>query len=150
MSADTKGFEDPTNYYEEGLPPVEHVDEEDLSDIEGLSLINRPLFLTPHSSEEDWRRHSIFLTTCHIGGFTAKMVIDPAASENVIAAKAVQKLKLPTKHHSRPYKLAWFSNSHIVLVSKRCLVSFSIGALKDEVWCDVAPLEACHLLLGLP
>ena len=36
-------------------------------------------------------------------------------------------------------------------MSKRCLVSFSIGnSNKDDVWCDVAPMDACHLLLGRP
>ncbi|GKV53725.1 hypothetical protein SLEP1_g60242, partial [Rubroshorea leprosula] len=36
-------------------------------------------------------------------------------------------------------------------VTKRCLVSFSIGnRYQDEVWCDVIPMDACHLLLGRP
>jgi hypothetical protein len=38
-----------------------------------------------------------------------------------------------------------------VKVTKRCLVSFSIGQkYKDQVWCDVVPMDACHLLLGRP
>lgn len=61
------------------------------------------------------------------------MIIDPAASKNVIAAKIVQKLKLARECHSQPYKLAWFFNSHIVLVSQHCLVSFSTRDLEDEV-----------------
>ena len=36
-------------------------------------------------------------------------------------------------------------------VTKKCLVSFSIGKnYKDEVWCYVVPMDACHLLLGRP
>ena len=36
-------------------------------------------------------------------------------------------------------------------VLKRALVSFSIGPkYKDEVWCDVVDMDACHLLLGRP
>ncbi|GJV18273.1 reverse transcriptase domain-containing protein [Tanacetum coccineum] len=35
-----------------------------------------------------------------------------------------------------------------VKVSKRCLVQFSIGRkYKDEVWCKVIPMDACHILL---
>lgn len=31
------------------------------------------------------------------------------------------------------------------------MVSFSIGKnYKDEVWSDIAPMDACHLLLGRP
>ena len=36
-----------------------------------------------------------------------------------------------------------------VHVDHRCLVNFSIGEkYRDEVWCDVVPMDACHLLLG--
>lgn len=36
-------------------------------------------------------------------------------------------------------------------VSKRCLVSLSIGSIyKDKIWCDVVAMDACHLLLGRP
>ena len=36
-------------------------------------------------------------------------------------------------------------------VDKHCLVSFSIGKnYQDEIWCDVVPMDACHLLLGRP
>ncbi|XP_022032602.1 uncharacterized protein LOC110933700 [Helianthus annuus] len=38
-----------------------------------------------------------------------------------------------------------------VKVDKRCLVQFSIGTrYKDEAWCEVVPMDACHLLLGRP
>ncbi|GJX83545.1 RNA-directed DNA polymerase [Tanacetum coccineum] len=38
-----------------------------------------------------------------------------------------------------------------VKVSKRCLVQFSIGkSFKDEVWCEVIPMDAAHTLLVRP
>ncbi|KAB2623198.1 hypothetical protein D8674_025380 [Pyrus ussuriensis x Pyrus communis] len=38
-----------------------------------------------------------------------------------------------------------------VIVSKRALIPFSIGTnYKDKVWCDVVPMDACHILLGRP
>ncbi|KAL4377705.1 hypothetical protein GQ457_02G026650 [Hibiscus cannabinus] len=36
------------------------------------------------------------------------------------------------------------------LVSDKVVVPFSIGRYKDEVKCDVCPMDACHLLLGRP
>ncbi|XP_048494458.1 uncharacterized protein LOC125494738 [Beta vulgaris subsp. vulgaris] len=33
-------------------------------------------------------------------------------------------------------------------VKKQALIAFSIGGYKDELWCDVLPMSACHLLLG--
>ncbi|GJW84129.1 putative reverse transcriptase domain-containing protein [Tanacetum coccineum] len=39
----------------------------------------------------------------------------------------------------------------MVTVSKRVLVAFSVGTTyKDNVWCDVVPMDACYLLLGRP
>ena len=35
-------------------------------------------------------------------------------------------------------------------MTKRVLVSFSIGSYQDEILCDVVPMHASHLLLGRP
>jgi len=36
-------------------------------------------------------------------------------------------------------------------VNSQCLVSFSIGKnYQDELWCDVIPMDACHMLLERP
>ena len=34
------------------------------------------------------------------------------------------------------------------MVNKQVLINFSIGKYKDEVLCDVVPMEATHVLLG--
>ncbi|XP_074288671.1 uncharacterized protein LOC141613825 [Silene latifolia] len=63
----------------------------------------------------------------------------------------VSKLSLPTQEHPNPYKLRWLSKGSEVRVDKQCIVPFSIGKVyKDEVLCDVVPMDACHLLLGRP
>lgn len=37
------------------------------------------------------------------------------------------------------------------MVDRRVLVKFSIGdKYRDSIWCDVVPMDACHLLLGRP
>ncbi|XP_059436563.1 uncharacterized protein LOC132169560 [Corylus avellana] len=47
--------------------------------------------------------------------------------------------------------LEWIKKGIEVIVSKRFLVSFSIGSkYKDKAWCDVVAMDACHLLLGRP
>ena len=71
--------------------------------------------------------------------------------ENVVSNTMVEKLGLNTEDHPQPYKLSWFKKGSDVKVSKRCLVKFSIGKkYTDEVWCDVVPMDACHILLGRP
>ncbi|PKU62895.1 RNA-directed DNA polymerase [Dendrobium catenatum] len=62
----------------------------------------------------------------------------------------VEKLQLDTTNHPKPYSLSWIQKTAEVQVNKRCLVNFSIGHFKDQVLCDVVPMDACHLLLGLP
>lgn len=79
------------------------------------------------------------------------MIIDGGSFENVVAAQMVKKLSLKTEKHPHPYKLSWLQKDNEIKVNQRCLVSFSIGQnYRDEVWCDVAPMDACHLLLGRP
>ncbi|KAH9652366.1 Endonuclease [Citrus sinensis] len=71
--------------------------------------------------------------------------------ENVISEEAITKLNLKTEPHQTPYKLTWLKKGNQVTVSKRCLVSLSIGSIyKDKIWCDVVVMDACHLLLGRP
>jgi hypothetical protein len=42
----------------------------------------------------------------------------------------------------------WLQKGHQVNVTKQCLVEFKIGGYKDEILCDVIPMDVCHLLLG--
>jgi hypothetical protein len=36
------------------------------------------------------------------------------------------------------------------MVAKQCLVGFNIGGNRDEILCDVIPMDVCHILLGRP
>jgi hypothetical protein len=36
------------------------------------------------------------------------------------------------------------------MVTKQCLVEFKIGGYRDEILCDVIPMDVCHILLGIP
>jgi len=64
--------------------------------------------------------------------------------------QVVEKLRLPTISHTQPYKLQWLSEEGEIIVNIQFLISFSIGKYKDEVLCDVVPMEATHILLGKP
>nr|GEV61662.1 putative reverse transcriptase domain-containing protein [Tanacetum cinerariifolium] len=71
--------------------------------------------------------------------------------DNLIAEEAIQKLGLKTKNRPKPYKLQWLKKGGEETVSKRVHVPFSIGTTyKDNVWCDMVAMDACHLLLGRP
>jgi hypothetical protein len=36
------------------------------------------------------------------------------------------------------------------MVTKQCLVEFKITRYRDEILCDVIPMDVCHILLGRP
>jgi len=69
----------------------------------------------------------------------------------MVSKEMVEKLKLKCDTHPHPYRIAWFKKGNEVTINKICLVKFSIPKnYRDEVWCDVIPMDACHMLLGRP
>ncbi|XP_022855164.1 uncharacterized protein LOC111376433 [Olea europaea var. sylvestris] len=117
----------------------------------GPLLVVRRACLTPKGSSEDLQRNNFFLSTCTIGGKVCRVIIDSGSCENVISQTTVQKLQLSTEPHPASYSLAWLRRGNEIRVTSRVLVSFSIGSVyHDSVWCDVVPMDACHLLLGRP
>nr|GEZ15287.1 putative reverse transcriptase domain-containing protein [Tanacetum cinerariifolium] len=125
--------------------------EEYVSGDVGVSLVVRRSCFTPKADGDNWLRHNIFQSTCTISGKVCTFVCDSGSCDNLIAAEAVQKLELKTKDHLKPYKLQWLRKGGEMTVSKRVHVTFSVGkTYKDNVWCDVVSMDACHLLLGRP
>uniref|UniRef100_A0A0D3BKC3 Retrotransposon gag domain-containing protein n=1 Tax=Brassica oleracea var. oleracea TaxID=109376 RepID=A0A0D3BKC3_BRAOL len=106
--------------------------------------------LAPKSTEA-WQRISLFSSTCTVKGKICRFVIDSGCSANVVSKKAVKKVDLTTKTHPHPYRLLWMQTGAEVLVSKRTLLSLSIGSFyKDTLYCDIAPMDVSHIILGRP
>jgi hypothetical protein len=110
----------------------------------------RRVCVTPRKVEDgDEQRHNLFHFKCAIRGKVCQLVIDSGGCENFVVEEVVKKLALETKQHPTPYRLEWLKKGTKVIVSKCCLVSFSIGVrYKDKMWCDVVAMDACHLLLA--
>ena len=64
--------------------------------------------------------------------------------------EVVKQLKLLTTPHPQPYNIGWLSQGWDLCVSQQCHLPYAIKPFKDEVLCDVAPLEVCDVLLGQP
>ncbi|XP_076920515.1 uncharacterized protein LOC143581663 [Bidens hawaiensis] len=117
----------------------------------GLNLVVRRSCYTPKADGDGWLKHNIFHSTCTILGKVCTSFIDSGSYDNLISEEAVQMLAMKTESHYKPYKLQWLKKGGEVTVSKKALVSFSVGTTyKDDVVCDVVPIDACHLLLGRP
>ena len=96
-------------------------------------------------------RSNVFHTRCTSKDRVCLVIIDSGSFENCVSFEMVQKLGLKMDPHPKPYKLSCLQEGSDIKVKHRCLVSFTIGKhYQDEVWCDVVPMDVCHLLLGRP
>jgi len=54
-------------------------------------------------------------------------------------------------HVSKPFDESQRESEEVeIIVNKQVLIAFSIGKYKNEVLCDVVPMEVTHILLGRP
>ena len=100
-------------------------------------------------NNDNWKRTSILHTIIQSGDKKCKLVIDGGSSMNVVSKDAVRLLNLKVEPHSNPFRVAWV-NDHILSVAQRCLVYIEIGKYKDEIYCNVLPMDVAHVLLGRP
>jgi hypothetical protein len=111
----------------------------------------RNVFLMPEKEAENpAQRSRLFRTTCKTKDRLCKVIVDSGSTNNLISIEMVEKLELETIEHPIPYRVSWLQKGHQVNVTKQCLVEFKIGGYKDEILCDVIPIDVCHLLLGRP
>lgn len=56
-----------------------------------------------------------------------------------------------TERLDRPYSLARFKEGFKVPIRTKCLLKFTARDIyRNKVWCDVALLGVCHILLSQP
>jgi hypothetical protein len=111
----------------------------------------RKILLKPEAEiEKPVQRNSLFRTTCKTKDKVCKVIIDSGSTDNLVSTEMVEKLELKTTAHPKPYKVSWLQKGHQVMITKQCLVEIKIGGYKDEILCDVIPMDVCHILLGRP
>jgi hypothetical protein len=98
--------------------------------------------------ENPVQRNSLFRTSCKTKARVCKVIVDSGSTDNLVSTKMVEKMELETVAHPSPYKVSWLQKGHQVTVTKQCLVEFKIGGYRDEILCDVIPMDVYHLFLG--
>jgi hypothetical protein len=78
------------------------------------------------------------------------VIVESGSTNNLVSIEMVEKLELETIAYPRPYKVSWLQKGHQVTFTKQCLIEFKIGGYKDEILCDIIPMDVCHLLLVRP
>ena len=98
---------------------------------------------------DNWKRTSNFHTIIQSGDKKCKLVIDGGSSMNVVSKDAVKLLNLKVEPHPNPFRVARV-NDHTLPITQRCLVSIQMGDYKDEIYCNVLPMDVAYVLLSRP
>jgi hypothetical protein len=77
-------------------------------------------------------------------------IIDSGSQKNLISADVVKQLALLTMSHPQPYTIGWLYQGSDLCIIQKCHLSYGIKPFKDEVLCDVSPIEVFDVLLGQP
>ena len=77
--------------------------------------------------------------------------VNSGCKENVVVAIVVDKLKLQTTIHPKPYLAGWILNGHQQEVTKQYKIPFSVGGVYfDEFVFDVINMDVSHVILRRP
>ena len=77
------------------------------------------------------------------------MIIDRGSYANVVSLCMIEKLSLQAMAHPHQYNIQWLNQSKGLQVNSGCQITLSVGkSYQDQLWCDVIPMDACHVLLG--
>jgi hypothetical protein len=76
--------------------------------------------------------------------------VNRGIQKNLISAEVIKRLDLPTTPHLQIYTIGLIFQGRDLCVSQQCHFPYSIKPFKDEVLCDISPLEFCDVLLGQP
>jgi hypothetical protein len=113
-------------------------------------MMKKILLKPKEEVENPVQRINMFRTPCKIKDRVCKVIVDIGSTDNLVSIEMVEKLELETVAHPSPYKFLWLQKGHQVTVTKHCLVEFKIGGYRDEMLCDVIPMDVYHILLGRP
>jgi hypothetical protein len=111
----------------------------------------RKILLKPKKEVENpVQRNNLLRTSCKTKDRVCKVIVDSGIIDNLVSTEMVENMELETVAHPSPYKVSWLQKGHQVIFTKQYLVEFKIGGYRDEILCDVIPMDVCHLLLGSP
>ena len=117
---------------------------------QAYAYVNQKDVLTLQEAPRTDQRETIFHTRCTVRNQCINMIIDSGSSCNLINARVVHDLQLPTKLRTLQYGLNGINSGASQLITHTCDVHITIGSYKDVITCDVSQMECTHILLGRP
>jgi hypothetical protein len=77
-------------------------------------------------------------------------IFDRDNHKNMISTEVIKWLDLPMTPHLQHYTIGWNHQGIDLHVNQQCHLPYDIKHFKDEVLCDISPLEVFDVLLGQP
>jgi hypothetical protein len=102
------------------------------------------------SEEEPKEGERLFHSQMWEKGALLHFIVYSSSQKNLISAEVIKRLDLPSRPHSHPYTIGWLRQGRDLCVSQQCRLPYGIKPFKDEVLCDIAPLQVRDVLLGQP
>jgi hypothetical protein len=93
---------------------------------------------------------SLFHSHMWVKGTPLHFIVDSGSQKNLILPEVIKQMALSTTSHPQTYTIGWLRQGNDLCVSEQCRLLYDINPFKDEVLCDVAPLEVCDVLLVQP
>jgi hypothetical protein len=106
--------------------------------------------IQPEEPTDPEEGEHLFHSQMWVKGTPLHFIVDSGSQKNLISAEVVKQLGLSTTPHPQPYNIGWLRQGRDLRVNQQCRLSYGIQPFKDEVLCDVAPLDVCDVLLGQP
>jgi hypothetical protein len=106
--------------------------------------------IQPEEPTDPEEGEHLFHSQMWVKGTPLHFIVDSGSQKNLISAEVVKQLGLSTTPHPQPYNIGWLRQGRDLHVNQQCRLSYDIQPFKDEVLCDVSPLDVCDVLLGQP
>jgi hypothetical protein len=85
-----------------------------------------------------------------VKGDMIHFIVDSGSQKNPISVEVIKWLDLTMTPHPHPYTIGWLRQGRYLCVNQECRLPYGIKPFKDEVLCDISPLEVCDVLFGKP
>jgi hypothetical protein len=91
-----------------------------------------------------------FTRRCGSRGTLIHFIVDNGSQKNLISTEFVKQDEPANDTTHNPTPSTRLHQGRDLYVSQQCRLSYGLKPFKDEVLCDISPLEFCDVLLGQP
>jgi hypothetical protein len=104
----------------------------------------------PSEPKEPEEGEHLFHSQMWVKGAPLHFIVDSGSQKNLISVEVTKWLDLRQHHICNLTPSGGSTKGEIFHVSQQCHLPYGIKPFKDEVLCDISPLEVCDVILGQP